>query len=788
MDSIEQLIEKLERDLSTMTGAQAAATQGLIDSLKRSQRSFGFFDRYLNRAGSSADDFADYVDRGSESADVFGSVLRDSSRREKNRVQQMSNAAQNFVQGTLSNLERLGQGSGESASTLQSAAKLSADAIGAAMDGIKGIAGAIAPGIGSAIVGIFTETTKVLAQAGSALVGFYAGQMEGLRSQQKKFYEAGVQFSNGIDSAGKIIEDSNLLTIGDLASAAEKARDSLRLMAGGSAGGLTRLTNGFKQLSKAQIENLYALGYSNDEILAGMADFAASAERNGKALDAKQLAEQSMKYLTSMRELERLTGKSIASQKSQQEANSRSLFVQNQLADLAGPQRAATEKFLSTIDPLMQDVALTGRGMTKDSALMASRLPTYAAGIADITARLKTGAIDDIRAGEEYKKLMNDPRVAAEIRDNQKTFGNVVSDAMGNLGGFVTKLGELQAELTGNIQQAKADTPKPDEFTGPLQEGINTFVLETKRMENTFQNIALQVTGALQPAIQSMIDGFRGVAETLGVELPLMVGEVNSASLAATEISRLSSDAKQNFGLTGNVKYVGGGRGSAPTASFEYQIKADILEKAKQAGISYEEMLSKMIKDQNQAQQIQTQAQQDQLRQDQINFLTRQGINELRAVEEGEITKALEQNNTVLAERLKVEKDLYDFFDSNTNKLQKFNVQSDNNWDWNDAEKFKLPGRAKGAIVPKNPPVGVVQRMSEAGDEAIMPLSRASGGDLGVKVTGQMIDGSTLMKNLLDVNKNQAALMAGLNSKIDGMNSTFEKLVYEQRQANRLAV
>lgn len=784
MDSIEQLIEKLERDLSTMTGAQAAATQGLIDSLKRSQRSFGFFDRYLNRAGSSADDFADYIDRGSESADVFSSVLRDSSRREKNRVQQMSNAAQNFVQGTLSNLERLGQGSGESASTLQSAAKLSADAIGAAMDGIKGIAGAIAPGIGSAIVGIFTETTKVLAQAGSALVGFYAGQMEGLRSQQKKFYEAGVQFSNGIDSAGNIIEDSNLLTIGDLASAAEKARDSLRLMAGGSAGGLTRLTNGFKQMSKAQIENLYALGYSNDEILAGMADFAASAERNGKALDAKQLAEQSMKYLTSMRELERLTGKSIASQKSQQEANSRSLFVQNQLADLAGPQRAATEKFLSTIDPLMQDVALTGRGMTKDSALMASRLPTYAEGIADITARLKTGAIDDIKAGEEYKKLMNDPRVAAEIRDNQKTFGNVVSDAMGNLGGFVTKLGELQAELTGNIQQAKADTPKPDEFTGPLQEGINTFVLETKRMENTFQSIALQVTGALQPAIQNMIDGFRSVAETFGVELPLMVGEVQQGMMLGdastlTDTSKLTLEQQQKLGLT-KVEPLSL-QGQVVGATGTVQIQQDILDEANRLGQSYSTVLAKKIKEAA-GETIVNQTKD--LSKNIDDLISEFGSLESRTVKQGMTDaqrKRIEFNNRI-----------YDTIESmSSEKLNQLNLQNEGgiaSYLPGGSTFKKLPGRAKGAIVPKNPPVGVVQRMSESGDEAIMPLSRVSGGDLGVKVTGQMIDGSILMKNLLDVNKSQAALMAGLNSKIDGMNSTFEKLVYEQRQANRLAV
>jgi hypothetical protein len=106
---------------------------------------------------------------------------------------------------------------------------------------------------------------------------------------------------------------------------------------------------------------------------------------------------------------------------------------------------------------------------------------------------------------------------------------------------------------------------------------------------------------------------------------------------------------------------------------------------------------------------------------------------------------------------------------------------------WN-TEIFKLPGNAKGSIVPKNPPVGVVKRMGEVGDEAIMPLARASGGDLGVKVTGQLIDGSVLMKSLLDVNKNQASMIASLNSQMANMNSNFEKLVQEQRQANRLAV
>ena len=84
---------------------------------------------------------------------------------------------------------------------------------------------------------------------------------------------------------------------------------------------------------------------------------------------------------------------------------------------------------------------------------------------------------------------------------------------------------------------------------------------------------------------------------------------------------------------------------------------------------------------------------------------------------------------------------------------------------------------------------GHIIRVAEAlSPEIVAPAKRTSDGKLGLEVSGVMLDNSRLLQNLLKVNEGQAALMAGLNSKIDGMNSTFEKLVYEQRQANRLAV
>jgi hypothetical protein len=99
-----------------------------------------------------------------------------------------------------------------------------------------------------------------------------------------------------------------------------------------------------------------------------------------------------------------------------------------------------------------------------------------------------------------------------------------------------------------------------------------------------------------------------------------------------------------------------------------------------------------------------------------------------------------------------------------------------------------VPEKAYGDIV-KPTPGGRIVRVAEAGEaEAILPTERTQGGQLGIKVTGDMFDSSYLMKTLVDTNKGGNSLLATLVAKIDGLNTNFEKLVTEQRQANRLAV
>jgi hypothetical protein len=100
----------------------------------------------------------------------------------------------------------------------------------------------------------------------------------------------------------------------------------------------------------------------------------------------------------------------------------------------------------------------------------------------------------------------------------------------------------------------------------------------------------------------------------------------------------------------------------------------------------------------------------------------------------------------------------------------------------------KLPEKqALGGIFDYKPG-GEIVRVAEASDEIVAPAKRGADGKLGLEVSGVMLDNSRLLQSLVKINEGQASMIASLNNQMANMNSNFEKLVYEQRQANRLAV
>lgn len=599
---LEALIRKLEAELIGLTGMQRDAAEAYINALRKAQRGSLSLSNNLDSASQSSETFADRLDDGSDSVSVFSRALNKGKIDYEKAFTAVTSNMGKFFDRTFDKISELGTGSSESSGSIKSAAEMSAKAIGLLTDGIGSIVKNI-PVIGG-LLDASMQLVKGAAEAGSAAVGFWSGQMEGLRQQQKSFFNAGVQFSQGIDEAANIIQNSGFITLGDLAKAAEEARDSLRLMAGGSAGGLKRITSGFRAMAPEQREFLYALGYSNDEIMTGMADYAANVEKYGKALNEKELGQQSYAYLKNLRELERLTGVSIRDQKQQQEANNRNLYIQNQLASLQGKQRGQTEQFLTTIPPMLQDVALSGQGMTRESAILAERLPTYAQGIFDITNRLKSGAIDAKDATAEYQALMKNPQLIAEMRQNQMDLGQAPAEMYGALSGIVQTIGDLQAQLLGNIKQAEQATPDPEKMKGNLQTGINLFVTESAVLASTMQSLSLQMSSGMSGAISAVIKGFREMAKTFGVELDVFANEISpietgrNTALQKPMSEELTAEQKERLSITGfTTDWI-----NLNTTIEKAQVKytQEMIDSAKKMGISVDDYWKRMLQQETQ--------------------------------------------------------------------------------------------------------------------------------------------------------------------------------------------
>ncbi len=529
-------IEELEQLLRRMGNQGPAGEDSIKELIKVMTR--------LSRTGIGSDDFAESIEDASDGLDVFSSVLNKSQKTTKQKLDELGNAATRVMDNALGGISSFGQGSSESAGVITDAAKFAANAISGVVNAIGSVAGLLGGPITKLIGSFGSAIVSAAAQGAAALIGFYAGQMSSLRESQRSLISSGVQFANGIDGATDIIKDSNI-TLGDLKATAESAADSLRLMQGGATSGIKRLGDSFRRMGDTNQKYLYALGFTNDEILSGMADYAASAERSGRALSTDELAQGSYAYLKNLRELERLTGVSIKEQAAQQDANRRSLYVQNQLSDLGASERSATEGFLKTIPPMLQDVALSGRGLTTESATLANALPTYAAGIADITAQLKSGALNEVQAKDRYAALMNDPKVAEEIRSNQQIFGQTLASGYGALSGFVEALGALQAQITGNIEAAKQATPNPEDMKGPLQDGINSFVQNTKKLETAAQQIAFGLTELLSPAISKMVGAMSDAA--------LKISDIFTGEGKIAQLTNLQKDIQSSKPRSGRA-------------------------------------------------------------------------------------------------------------------------------------------------------------------------------------------------------------------------------------------
>lgn len=634
------------------------------------------------------------------------------------------------------------------------------DAVGKGLSGISTAAGAaigsFIPAAGTAagaaigsMVGSVLESTVV---ALTGAVAMAVGVMDGFAKTTQDLAATGVVFGEGIGAATEEILKQGL-TMGMYSKVVQESGNELRILGGSASQGSKKLLKMYQALENNR-NQFINLGYSIEEIPGLMADYTSSLEKFGVAADSltpEQLKQGTLDYAKNLRTLADLTGEDVKSAKEKQKATMQEAQLQNLIIQLSNKGvKDAGLKVADAVKMLEQSGLSTAGAMEYLNRQVVTGADAYYfsqnKGAQDIAEATRDSLFntDDAFGQEEYRKVVvqsfkdNAEELKKSIENDLAPIAAIGGDKIGAITGMIGKVYEVATQYENlDVQKFFDNADKAATTQDKLAEGIASLEQSKVDMARAVQDLATDLTKHSAPIITGAISQLAGAITT-------------SADAITALVDGLSRDPleEQRTSLQTNTQLTGMATGQEiDTSLFDLNGQADLQ-------IQLNEFIQRM-RDKDES--------------------------------EGKIAEELAKLGVQI-------KDTSMFGISTFTKIQPTAAPTPGTPTQmpqaSDAASSAtdLPAHAFGDIVkPKQG--GSIVKVAEAGQaEAILPTERTNTGQLGIKVTGEMIDSSTLMKNLLEVNKSQAALISGLNDKMANMTSSMDKLVNEQRQANRLAV
>jgi len=487
-------------------GIGLVTVEGNVATEDAIQELISIFKSQEQRNKINTDSINDNLDDAADNLDEFSDEL---IRAEKNqsllneRMKDLAESASNGIQG----MQRFADSGGS---------------LSAIVESFGGIAESLGRGIGS-FVPFFgdglAELGGAAAQAVVGLTSMAVGTIEGFVGLNKSIFNAGLQIEGGFGAFGELAQDASL-PINEFANAVIQSRDRLRLFSGGAPGGIQNVTRALAQFRDDRImENLYSLGFTTEEIVAGMSDYAIAAQRAGRDLSTEELAEGSNRYLRNLRELSRITGVSIQEQQAKLDADRANLFIQNALLDVAPDQRAAAELFASTIPDALapiRDFIITGQSFTAESGLMANEMSTFAGIYRQAYEAVASGTMSQEEAQAYLASAMeaNADQIEAEAERTTRAFGVAPSSIIqeGEALGAAIRAAREMVQAGAATDEAGGTEVE----TGSFQDALGTFEQTINEVQEEIQSVFFDTADGLAPMVTNLADMIGETVNTMG--------------------------------------------------------------------------------------------------------------------------------------------------------------------------------------------------------------------------------------------------------------------------------
>lgn len=457
-------------------------------------------------SNSPMKDFDKNVKKASDGLNSFSTELEDVEIAQKNLTTRMSGLA-NGLESGVNSMKQFTDSGGNMTDVMNSMAPV--------LEGTARGIGGLVPILGEGL----EELAGAAATAAFGLATAAVGMIEGFIGLNKQLYNFNLMGAGGFEAFADAA-DTAQLPINEFANAVMNSSEKLRLFGSGAPGGIGQISQALGVLQRGQLlEQLYSLGFTTEEVVAGMADYAIGAERQGKALNAAELATGSFAYLKNLRELARLTGVSVKEQQAEIDAQRANLFIQNQMIDLAPETRAQAMAFAAAIPEALtpiKDFIVSGQSYNTESALMVSQMPTVATALRNAYTSVENGSKTADEAQVELKNTLQANRalIDAELKQVTATFGTA-PDSIIQEG---DALGKALVSVTGLMNAAEVEVPSKiaggenseiNKALGKMEETIN-------KVQTEVQQSLLTMTKGLQPTLNKFADGVDTIVTAIG--------------------------------------------------------------------------------------------------------------------------------------------------------------------------------------------------------------------------------------------------------------------------------
>ena len=462
-------------------------------------------------------DFNDSVKDAADDIDEFSDSIEDSVKKQDAAAKKIASFADTSANATMG-LQKFADSGGSLSSVI--------DSVGEVIVGVTS-------GIISKIPVVGEGLGALTGAAGTAAVGLTSmavGMIERFQGLNKQIFNSGLQVQGGFATFADYANDAGL-PITEFANAMMLSSDRMRLFAGAAPGGIQQVSKALKNLHDDGImENLYSLGFSTEEVVAGMADYAIAAERQGRSLSTAELAEGSTNYLKNLRELGRITGTSVKEAQAQIEADRSNLFVQRELLKVAPEQRAAAAAFAAQLDAIglgpMKDFIIGGQSMSTQSGIMSSQMATTATVLQNAYQQVAAGnvAAENTSAFLRDSLRSNGIAITAELENLINTFGQTpdLAQQFGDLGAATRGVTEM-------VNAARTDQSGGTEVEpGSIQDNLGKFEETLNSAQASIQNAFIEPLEGVSPLLGHLADG----ADASATKLNELVDALADGTLA----------------------------------------------------------------------------------------------------------------------------------------------------------------------------------------------------------------------------------------------------------------